>query len=54
MTCSLTGIGRSYIAVLRDRADIAVYLRDVGSYTASVLSCVNAAFVGDAGDRGKG
>ena len=45
MACSLTGIGRRYIAVLRDRADIAVYLRDVGGYTAPILSGVHTALV---------
>ena len=54
MACSLTGMGRRYIAVLRDRAYIAVYLWDVGGYTAPILSGIHTALVGDAGDRGKG
>ena len=45
VTCSLASMRRGDIAILRNGADIAVCLRDVGGYTVSILPCINATFV---------
>lgn len=45
MTCSLAGMSRRHITILRDRADIAIYLRDIRCCTISILPCINTSLV---------
>lgn len=45
VTCSLACMSWRHITILRDRTDIAIYLRDIRSCTISILPCINTSLV---------